>query len=103
MHHGDHGTQGQAEAVRNGWRTIRRHTNTAHPSVPSIEERAVKHAPWFFVIVLVLAACAPAADESPGEGAEGSAGSGGEAVEGSVRVALGDIEGVETLNLLIAL
>ncbi len=66
----------------------------------------MKHAAWFFVIVLVLAACAPAADESPGGDAEGSAGesaAAGETVEGSVRVALGDIEGVETLNLLIAL
>lgn len=38
---------------------------------------------------------APAGGASPGED--------GETVEGSVRVALGDIEGVETLNLLIAL
>jgi NitT/TauT family transport system substrate-binding protein len=69
-------------------------------------------AAWFFVIALALAACAPAADgESPGGGApgespgaaEGSPGTGGEPVEGSIRVALGDIEGVETLNLLIAL
>ena len=64
-------------------------------------------AAWFFVIVLVLAACAPAgespeAEGSPGE-AEGGPGAGGEAVGGTIRVALGDIEGVETLNLLIAL
>ncbi len=68
-----------------------------------------------FVIVIVLAACGPA-DESPatadaGSGAGGSPGEavaspgdeGGATIEGSVRVALGDIEGVETLNLLIAL
>jgi NitT/TauT family transport system substrate-binding protein len=64
-------------------------------------------AAWFFVIVLVLAACAPAGESPGAEGspgaAEGSPGAGGEAVEGSLRVALGDIEGVETLNLLIAL
>jgi NitT/TauT family transport system substrate-binding protein len=72
-------------------------------------------AAWFFVIVLVLAACTAQDQGSPGDGAsatdtegspaaaDGSAAAGGEAVEGSVRVALGDIEGVETLNLLIAL
>ncbi|MDQ4036003.1 MAG: ABC transporter substrate-binding protein [Chloroflexota bacterium] len=69
-------------------------------------------AAWFFVIALVLAACAPAGEaESPGDGAsegspataEGSPGGAGGTVEGSLRVALGDIEGVETLNLLIAL
>jgi NitT/TauT family transport system substrate-binding protein len=54
----------------------------------------------FFVLVLVVAACAPADDEGGSPGAGGSA---GETVEGSIRVALGDIEGVETLNLLIAL
>jgi NitT/TauT family transport system substrate-binding protein len=70
----------------------------------------VRFAAWFFVIALVLAACGPA-EESPG-GEPGAGGSPGMAegspgegamVEGSVRVALGDIEGVETLNLLIAL
>jgi NitT/TauT family transport system substrate-binding protein len=75
-------------------------------------------AAWFFVLVLVLVACAPAAEQaSPGDGApeespgaaegspgaEASPGGEGEMTEGSVRVALGDIEGVETLNLLIAL
>jgi NitT/TauT family transport system substrate-binding protein len=68
----------------------------------------VRHPVWFFVIALALAACTPAGDASPDTGAdgsapaEGSAGTGGQ-VEGTVRVALGDIEGVETLNLLIAL
>ena len=73
----------------------------------------MRSAAWVFVLALVLAACTtPAADESPGDGgtgAEGSPGTAeespgdGAAVEGSIRVALGDIEGVETLNLLIAL
>src|SRR5688500_1179661 len=64
----------------------------------------MRTAAWFFAIALVLAACTPAGEaESPGDGAGGSPGEGGGAVEGSVRVALGDIEGVETLNLLIAL
>ena len=62
-------------------------------------------ASWLFVIALVLAACGTgdgaSAEESPGDGA--SPGESGEAVEGTIRVALGDIEGVETLNLLIAL
>ena len=66
----------------------------------------MKLAAWFFVIALVLAACTPA-DESPVDGGDGAAASGsaggGGMVEGSVNVALGDIEGVETLNLLIAL
>jgi len=63
----------------------------------------MRSAAWLFVIALVLAACGPA-EESPADdpGAGGSPGDGG-AVEGSIRVALGDIEGVETLNLLIAL
>jgi NitT/TauT family transport system substrate-binding protein len=52
-----------------------------------------------FVFAFVLAACTPA-EESPGDGAGSSAGGD---IEGSIRVALGDIEGVETLNLLIAL
>ena len=68
-------------------------------------------ASWLLVIALVLAACGTGGG-SPGDGvAESDApGSGGAAptegegtVEGTVRVALGDIEGVETLNLLIAL
>ena len=61
-------------------------------------------AAWIFAIALVLTACASddgAPAGSPG-GADGSAPA-GEMVEGSVRVALGDIEGVETLNLFIAL
>ena len=77
----------------------------------------MKIAAWLFVVALVLAACTPAGDaESAGEGASTApstsaapgtsaapdASAGGQ-VEGSVRVALGDIEGVETLNLLIAL
>ena len=73
----------------------------------------MRSAAWFFVFALVLAACSPAADGSPNDdpgtgaggsptGAEASPGDDG-AVEGSIRVALGDIEGVETLNLLIAL
>ncbi|MFN2417610.1 MAG: ABC transporter substrate-binding protein [Candidatus Limnocylindria bacterium] len=69
-------------------------------------------AAWLFAIALVLAACSPATEpESAGDGGTGgspatggASGSAGEApVEGSIRVALGDIEGVETLNLLIAL
>ena len=66
----------------------------------------MRSAVWLFVLALVVAACSPAAEESAGDGAESSAGadsSAGDAVEGSIRVALGDIEGVETLNLLIAL
>ena len=68
-------------------------------------------ATWLFVVALVLAACGTG-DGSPGESAaepdasEGGGGApseGGDTVEGSIRVALGDIEGVETLNLLIAL
>jgi NitT/TauT family transport system substrate-binding protein len=77
-----------------------------------MEERDMRVAAWFFAIAIALAACAPAADQetagdggaggSPGAG-DGSPAAGGEQVEGSLRVALGDIEGVETLNLLIAL
>ena len=53
-------------------------------------------------LILALAACAPA--EPAGDGTDGpSAPEGSAAVEGTIRVALGDIEGVETLNLLIAL
>ena len=66
----------------------------------------MRAAVWLFVLAFVVAACSPAADESAGDGADSSAGAGssaGEAVGGSIRVALGDIEGVETLNLLIAL
>jgi NitT/TauT family transport system substrate-binding protein len=63
-------------------------------------------ASWLFVIALVLAACGTgdgaSAGESPGDGGA-SPGESGAAVEGTIRVALGDIEGVETLNLLIAL
>jgi NitT/TauT family transport system substrate-binding protein len=59
----------------------------------------MRSAAWLFVLLLVLAACTPA-EESPGDGAGSS---GGGDVEGTIRVALGDIEGVETLNLLIAL
>lgn len=54
----------------------------------------MRYAAWLLATVLVLAACSGPAGESPGDGAD---------VEGSIRVALGDIEGVETLNLLIAL
>jgi NitT/TauT family transport system substrate-binding protein len=71
----------------------------------------VRIAAWLFGIALVLAACSPADEqESPGNGGTGgspapggSQGEGEAPVEGSIRVALGDIEGVETLNLLIAL
>ena len=73
----------------------------------------MRFAAWFFVIALVLAACEPAPGqvESPDDGAQAtdgptvgaSPGDGEDTVEGSVVVALGDIEGVETLNLLIAL
>jgi NitT/TauT family transport system substrate-binding protein len=67
-----------------------------------------------FAFALVLGACGPA-DGSPDDGDGDGAGAGGSPaggspggtdaamVEGSIRVALGDIEGVETLNLLIAL
>ena len=55
---------------------------------------------WLAVLALVLAACTPGDGASAGAGT--SDGDGGTA-EGSIRVALGDIEGVETLNLLIAL
>jgi NitT/TauT family transport system substrate-binding protein len=58
-------------------------------------------AAWLVVLALAVAACAPA--EDGGSPAAGDGSPGGEAVEGSLRVALGDIEGVETLNLLIAL
>jgi NitT/TauT family transport system substrate-binding protein len=60
-------------------------------------------AAWLFVIALVLAACAPAGDAASPGADEGSPAAGGEPVDGTLRVALGDIEGVETLNLLIAL
>jgi len=60
-------------------------------------------AAWLFVIALALAACTPAEDEESPGAADGSPAGDGEMVEGSIRVALGDIEGVETLNLLIAL
>ena len=68
-------------------------------------------ASWLLVLALVLAACGTG-EGSPGDGAAASdaPGSGGAAptegeatVDGTIRVALGDIEGVETLNLLIAL
>ena len=66
----------------------------------------MRSATCLFVIALVLGACGPA-EESPGDdpGTGGSPGPSGDGdtVEGSLRVALGDIEGVETLNLLIAL
>jgi NitT/TauT family transport system substrate-binding protein len=67
----------------------------------------MRSAAWLFVIALVLGACGPA-EESPSDAAgtdagAGSPGADGEPVEGTIRVALGDIEGVETLNLLIAL
>ena len=53
-------------------------------------------------LLLALAACAPA--EPAGDGTAGpSTAEASAAVEGSIRVALGDIEGVETINLLIAL
>jgi NitT/TauT family transport system substrate-binding protein len=63
------------------------------------------------VLALTLAACGGGepADESPAAGgtpaaAESAAAGGGASVEGErLRVALGDIESVETLNLLIAL
>jgi NitT/TauT family transport system substrate-binding protein len=54
-------------------------------------------AAWLFIVALVLAACT----SDSGDGSPGADGSGG--AEGTIRVALGDIEGVETLNLLIAL
>jgi NitT/TauT family transport system substrate-binding protein len=56
----------------------------------------------FATLLLALTACGPA--EPAGDGtADPSAPEGSAAVEGTIRVALGDIEGVETLNLLIAL
>jgi NitT/TauT family transport system substrate-binding protein len=67
---------------------------------------------WFCVIAIVLFACTPGgtspspadgASPSPGESDAASSSPSDGAVEGSIRVALGDIEGVETLNLLIAL
>ncbi len=63
----------------------------------------MRSAACLFVIALVLAACGSGGG-SPGDdpSAGGSSGD-GETVEGSITVALGDIEGVETLNLLIAL
>jgi NitT/TauT family transport system substrate-binding protein len=64
-------------------------------------------AAWVLAITLVVTACTPgdgAPEESPAAGdGSPSPGATGEMVEGSIRVALGDIEGVETLNLLIAL
>ena len=64
----------------------------------------MRRAAWVFMSVaaLVIAGCTPA-DEGESTAPDGSAGSSGAPVEGSIRVALGDIEGVETLNLLIAL
>jgi len=56
----------------------------------------------FATLILALTACGPA--EPAGDGTAGPSGPGESAVaEGTIRVALGDIEGVETLNLLIAL
>jgi NitT/TauT family transport system substrate-binding protein len=56
----------------------------------------------FATLILALTACGPA--EPAGDGTAGpSAPEGSPVVEGTIRVALGDIEGVETLNLLIAL
>ena len=56
---------------------------------------------------IALAACTetpPAAEGDASEAASaGAAGDEAGAVEGRIRIALGDIEGVETLNLLIAL
>ena len=66
-----------------------------------MEESPVRFTAWFFVFALVLAGCTPAADDGSPD-ADGSPAD-GDTVEGSIRVALGDIEGVETLNLLIAL
>ena len=63
----------------------------------------MRPAAWCFVVALVLAACSPASDGESPDGAGGSPGGDGDTVDGSIRVALGDIEGVETLNLLIAL
>jgi NitT/TauT family transport system substrate-binding protein len=74
-----------------------------------MEEREMRFAARLVVIAFVLAACSPAAQSSPGGGGgSASPGAGGSpsdsgTIEGSIRVALGDIEGVETLNLLIAL
>ena len=62
----------------------------------------MRFAAWFFVFALVLAGCGPAEDDGSPGAADGSPAD-GDTVEGSIRVALGDIEGVETLNLLIAL
>lgn len=60
-------------------------------------------AAWLFALILVLAACS-SGDGEPGDGDGSPAGSGDAGTaEGTIRVALGDIEGVETLNLLIAL
>jgi NitT/TauT family transport system substrate-binding protein len=56
----------------------------------------------FATLILALTACGPA--EPAGDGTAGpSAPEESAVVEGTIRVALGDIEGVETLNLLIAL
>lgn len=55
-------------------------------------------------LALALAACAGTQTGADESGAESPAAGGGDAAEGGrIRVALGDIEGVETLNLLIAL
>ena len=70
----------------------------------------LRSAVWLFVIALVLGACGPAKKArvkiratGGGSPAAGSPATDGGTVEGSINVALGDIEGVETLNLLIAL
>jgi NitT/TauT family transport system substrate-binding protein len=55
----------------------------------------------FATLILALTACGPA--EPAGDGSAGASAQASAAVEGTIRVALGDIEGVETLNLLIAL
>src|SRR5688572_28084030 len=79
-----------------GRRTILRHRKDRTPErAPFMEERAVRFAAWVFVFARVLAACTPAAEESPGGGGGSPGGEG--TVEGSIRVALGDIEGVDTL------
>lgn len=50
---------------------------------------------FFATLLLILTACGTNGDESPGAGD-------GDEEQGRIRVALGDIESVETLNLLIA-
>jgi NitT/TauT family transport system substrate-binding protein len=60
-----------------------------------------------FLLALTLAACSSAPPAAEGDASaaasEPAAGDGAAAEGGRIRVALGDIEGVETLNLLIAL